>query len=205
MSDASFHALLSEKLLTVISDIKDYRSPYALSVSEPSVIIKELTKKAAHKLSLLSAGFALPPGYVAYTTVIPEIILLYRIQGHLVKDIAALYGKDNQVSMELLLYCLFESSQKQFLSNMVQETSTRVLIRPMTFHLLEKLVLRMSRQIHNRYSQTSISRLIPFSGLIFSAGKTYTDTLSVGKRAREVFAKDIFFGDTVDIQKLEVN
>ena len=202
MSNAKFRKILSEKLVNLFSDIENYQSPYALSVSEPSLIIKELTKKAAWKLSFISAGLALPPGYIAYATVLPEILLLYRVQGHLVKDIAALYGKEQQVTQELLLYCLFQKSQNFFLKNIVKEFSTRTIIRPMTFHAVESMIFRVSERIANRYLRPSISKFIPFSGLVLSSGKTYVDTLAIGKRSQEIFSKEIFIdteSKTVDI------
>ncbi|MEM7181671.1 MAG: hypothetical protein AAF518_12205 [Spirochaetota bacterium] len=198
MSTTEFRKILSKRLVNIFSDIENYQSPYALSVSEPSVIIKELTKKAAWKLSFISAGLALPPGYAAYATVLPEILLLYRVQGHLVKDIAALYGKEQQVTQELLLYCLFQKSQKYFLKNIVKEFSTRTIIRPMTFHAVESLVFRISERIANRYLRHSVSKFIPFSGLVLSSGKTYVDTLAIGKRSQEIFSKEIFIDNKSD-------
>ncbi|MCE9501260.1 MAG: hypothetical protein K8R21_12305 [Leptospira sp.] len=106
--ETSFADIFSKNYVTMIVGLDDYHSPYAKTVGDPSEIIESLIQSAALKSAAVSATLSLPPGPFGWISVIPELFLIYRIQGHLIKDVATLYGKEVKLTKELLLYCMFK-------------------------------------------------------------------------------------------------
>lgn len=86
--------VFSERFLSLLTDLRNYRSPFGKTVGDPSDLIQECIQKASIRTGVISFGLSIPKRNFGYLTLLPEMILFYRIQGHLVKDIAALYGKN---------------------------------------------------------------------------------------------------------------
>lgn len=122
----------------------------------------------------------------------PEIFLVLRIQGKLVKDIAALYGKESQVSSELMAYCLFKD-KTSFFRNFLKEVGARILVRPATWELLSQGIFRVATAMRNSKS-TQVRRRnfwLPLLGSAVSGGLSYSETQKIADRAQRVFSKEI--------------
>lgn len=125
-------------------------------------------------------------------TVAPEIFLVLRIQGKLVKDIAALYGKESQVSSELMAYCLFKD-KTSFFRNFLKEVGARILVRPATWELLTQGIFRAAAAMRSSKSLQARKRSfwLPLIGSAVSGGLSYSETQKIADRAQRVFSKEI--------------
>lgn len=125
-------------------------------------------------------------------TVAPEIFLVLRIQGKLVKDIAALYGKESQVTSELMAYCLFKD-KTSFFRNLLKEVGARILVRPATWKLLSQGILGVAKAL----SSSKMPKVkkknfwLPILGSAVSGGLSYSETRKIASRAQSVFSKEI--------------
>ncbi|MCC6276000.1 MAG: EcsC family protein [Leptospiraceae bacterium] len=188
----TFGDAFSENLVTLISGVENYQSPYAKTVNDPSDIVDSLVQSASLKSAAISATLSLPPGPFGWISVLPELFLIFRIQGHMIKDIAALYGKDVKLTRELLLYCMFKHGSAHVFRRMIEETSARIIIRPTTLQLFEKLVKLVGMKISRKILKGNLLRWVPLIGATITGGFAYLDTRTVGKTAKELFAKDLF-------------
>ncbi|TGK21243.1 hypothetical protein EHO61_05210 [Leptospira fluminis] len=183
---------VSERILSLLTGLNSYRSPYAKTIGEPSDFIDGLTQKASIQSALASGALSLPTGAFGAITLAPETFLVLRIQGKLIKDIAALYGKESQVTEELMAYCLFNDRTSIF-RNILREVGSRILIRPATWELMRQGILRVAKSLRNSSSSGGKKRGIWISllGSALSGGLSYSETKKVAHRAQSVFSKEI--------------
>jgi hypothetical protein len=181
----------AERILSLVTDIDDYKSPYAKAVGDPSAIVEVITEDACYKTFAISAGLSIPPGFLGILSILPELFMIYRIQARLVKDIATLYGKEASLSAELLFYCLFKQTGIHILRNFIQETGAKILIRPSTLRMMEKLAEKIGFEVTRSTLKKSIFRFLPFVGAIFSGGLSYYDTKKIGESSSALFSKEI--------------
>ncbi|PJZ67025.1 hypothetical protein EHQ27_13380 [Leptospira wolffii] len=188
----SILSAVSDQVLDLLSGLHSYRSPYAKTIGEPSDFIHELTQKASLQTAGASALLSLPSGRLGAATLAPELVLILRIQGKLVKDIAALYGKEQQVTPELMAYCLFQE-RSSFFRNFLKEAGARILVRPVTWNLLRQLAFQIARSFHKGKKVEAPKRKlwIPILGSLLSGGLSYTDTKKIAYRTKDLFSKDI--------------
>ncbi|EPG65498.1 hypothetical protein ACE5IS_06290 [Leptospira wolffii] len=188
----SILSAVSDQVLDLLSGLHSYRSPYAKTIGEPSDFIHELTQKASLQTAGASALLSLPSGRLGAATLAPELVLILRIQGKLVKDIAALYGKEQQVTPELMAYCLFQE-RSSFFRNFLKEAGARILVRPVTWNLLRQLAFQIAQSFHKGKKVEAPKRKlwIPILGSLLSGGLSYTDTKKIAYRTKDLFSKDI--------------
>ncbi|MCG6144188.1 hypothetical protein [Leptospira bandrabouensis] len=180
-----------EGLIELFAGLEDYRSPYAPTIQPPDNLIQELVQNASFKSGLVSATCSLPPGPLGILSILPELLFLYRIQGHLILDIAALYGKEVQVTKELLLYCLFKHGGAHVFRKIIEESSLKILIRPTTVKVFQTLLEKLGLMISKSLIRKQFARWIPIGGAVVTGTFAYYDTKRVGKTAMELFSKEI--------------
>ncbi|TGL86778.1 hypothetical protein EHQ68_15925 [Leptospira congkakensis] len=178
-------------LIELFAGLEDYRSPYAPTIQPPDNLIQDLVQNASFKSGLISATFSLPPGPLGILSILPELLLVYRIQGHLILDIAALYGKEVQVTKELLLYCLFKHGGSQVFRKIIEESSLKILIRPTTVRVFQTMLEKLGLLISKSIIRKQFARWIPIGGAVVTGTFAYYDTKRVGKTAMELFSKEI--------------
>ncbi|MET0616845.1 MAG: hypothetical protein ABWZ54_03690, partial [Luteibacter sp.] len=83
---------VAKAILEFVSRIPDSEVPRADKGSVEDEC-RRLSNAAANKAGLTAGSLALPPGPLGWLTVLPELVAIWRIQGQLVSDIAAAYGK----------------------------------------------------------------------------------------------------------------
>ncbi|TGK03020.1 hypothetical protein EHQ53_06045 [Leptospira langatensis] len=188
----SILSAVSDQILNLLSGLNSYRSPYAKTIGSPSHFVEELTQKASLQTGAASAVLALPPGKLGALTLAPEAVLVLRIQGKLIKDIAALYGKEHQVNPELLAYCLFQD-KTSFFGNFLKDLGARVLIRPVTWTILEEATFQIAKGFfRGRKLQRPKKRFwLPLFGSLLSGGYSFFETRQIATRAQKLFSKDI--------------
>lgn len=177
--------------IDLFSGLEQYKSPYAPPIQAPDEIIDQLVQNACFKTALISGSCSLPPGPLGLLSIMPELLFIYRIQGQLVIDIAALLGKEVHVTRELLLYCIFKHGSAQVFRKVIQESSLKILIRPTTVRVFQSLLEKIGIVITNKILKKQFSRWIPLGGAMLTGVFAYYDTKNVGKTAKHLFEKEI--------------
>jgi uncharacterized protein (DUF697 family) len=124
-------------------------------------------------------------------TLLPELLLIFRIQGYLVKDIASIYGKDAQLTKELLLFSLFKHGGAHLFRKFIEETGVKIMIRPTTVRAFQVVLQKIGLDFTRRVVRKNLSRWIPFAGAAITGGFAYYDTKAVGSNAKSIFSKEI--------------
>ncbi|TGN17208.1 hypothetical protein EHS15_18175 [Leptospira idonii] len=192
-----------ESLIDLFAGLEEYRSPYAPTIQSPDDMVEQLVQNAAFKTGLVSATCSLPPGPLGLLSILPELLVIYRIQGHLVLDIAALHGKEVHVTRELLLYCLFKHGSAQVFRKIIEETSLKILIRPTTVRVFQTLLEKVGLLITKTVLRKQFARWIPLGGAVVTGTFAFFDTKKVGKTAHALFSKEIESWNHIAEQELE--
>lgn len=177
-----------QALLDFISDIP---STSELTSSDPQVRAREIARSASLKAGATSASFALPPGPLGMVTVIPDLIMIWKIQAQMVADIAGAFGKSSMLSREQMLYCLFRHTAAQAVKGLVMRVGERLLIRRASLRFLQNVAKSVGLRITQRAIGTAVSRWIPLVGALGVGGYAYYDTSNVADTAIDLFSEEV--------------
>lgn len=154
---------------------------------DPRTLASRMTTAAAVKAALAAGTLALPGGALAWLTVLPEMVGVWRLQGQLVADIARLYGRTEPLTREQMLYCLFRHSAAQAVRDLVVRAGERVLIRRASTRMIESVARRIGVRVTERGISSALARWLPLVGAVGVGGYAYYDTARVAATAVALF------------------
>ena len=159
--------------------------------TDPAAKTAAIVSAAAKKAATVSGTLAIPPGPLGMVTVLPDLLIIWKIQQQMVADIAAVHGKTAVLNERTMAYCLFRHSSASFVRDLVARTGSRYLVKRATLKMIRLSLKRIGIRITQRVLGKSISRLIPLIGAAAVAGYAYYDTTKVAGTAAELFSRDI--------------
>lgn len=155
--------------------------------ADAALRVHAISRKAARQASMVAAGLSLPPGWMGWLTVLPEMISVWKIQAQMVADIAALHGQQSRLGKEQMLYCLFKHVSAQLFRDFAVRAGERVVVRSSTMKALEALALQISGKLLGTALSKGASRWFPLVGAVGVGAYAYYDTLQVAKNAHHLF------------------
>ena len=177
-------AKLNETLLEVVSSLPSSNEPTSATPDERT---RQIANAAAVKSAMVSGGLALPPGPLGMLTIIPDLLVIWRIQSQMVADIAATLGKTAFLTREQMIYCLFRHAASQVVRDLVVRVGERVLVRRVSLRVIQNILKRIGVVISQRLAGRGISRWLPIIGAVGVGAYAYYDTARVAKTAIEFF------------------
>jgi len=150
-----------------------------------------ISRTAARQASLMAGAMALPPGFLGWLTVLPELVSVWKLQAQMVADIAAVYGKSTSLSREQMLYCLFKHMSAQLFRDVVVRVGERFVIQGATLGFIRSTAKTLGIKVTQTLISKSVSRFVPLIGAVGVGAYAYFDTTQVAKTAIELFSKDI--------------
>jgi hypothetical protein len=162
---------------------------------------RRLAASAAQKAAITAGTLALPPGPLGWLTVLPELVAIWRIQGQLVSDIAAAYGKTPKLGREQMLWCLFRHTAAQAFRDVAIRVGDRLVFRTTATSVLQRLAGRIGVSVSKRAVGKGISRWLPVVGALGVGAYAYYDTGQVAKTAIDLFSGEIHIDDDPDNSK----
>ena len=160
-------------------------------VAQPELRARALGHSAARQASLMAGSLALPPGFLGWLTLLPELVGVWRLQTQLVSDIAAVYGKSAYLGREQMLYCLFKQVSAQLFRDVVVRVGERYLIKQASLGFIQSAARTLGVKVTQHIVGKGVSRLVPLIGAVGVSAYAYFDTRQVAKTASELFSKDI--------------
>ena len=150
-----------------------------------------LARAAAKQAALLSGSLALPPGFLGWLTLVPELVGVWKVQAQMVSDIAAVYGKSAYLGREQMIYCLFKHVSAQLFRDVVVRVGERVVMRGASLALLQTLARTLGVKVTQKVIGKGLTRFVPLIGAAGVGAYAYFDTLQVARTAVELFSKEI--------------
>lgn len=182
---------ISDRMYSILMDADQYQSPFAKSIGEPDEILFPLIRKYCLQTAAVSAFSSVPAGAAGIMTVFPEVFALLKLQSRMVKDIAAVYGKDKSLSKEVMLYCIFKKSGSNLFERFIRMSSSRVIVRPVSIRTFADFLQKSSPRLAGKFFGKGLSRILPWAGFVFGGAAGYLDTRIVAITSINLFSRDI--------------
>ena len=182
------HHQLAQTLIDLVTEVPDSTlepSP------DPDARARDIARAAKRKAALASAGLALPPGPLAWLTLIPDLVTVWKIQRQMVADIAAVYGHEATLRPEHMLVCLFKHTGAQLFRDLVMRVGERYLVRKLPIRSLYSIANKIGMKITQRSLGRAVSRFVPVAGAVGVAAYTWYDTRQVARTAIELFSHEL--------------
>jgi hypothetical protein len=157
----------------------------------PQDAARGVASEAAAKAALAASSFALPPGPLGWLTLVPDLVVIWRIQAQMVADIGGCYGKSGLLGREQMLYCLFRHTAAQAVRDLVVRTGGRILIQSATTGALQAIARKIGVNVAKKTAAKAVSRWVPIIGAVGVGAYAYYDTAQVAKTAMEFFEKGV--------------
>lgn len=179
---------VTEMLLGLLSRIpSSQETPQSL----PEVRAREVAKTAALRAAAISGALALPPGPLGLTTVLPDLLAIWRLQQGMVADIAAVYGKSASLRREAMVYCLFKHGGAALVRDLVSRVGERIVIKQTSVAFIQKILQKVGVQVTEKMISKTVSRWVPLVGAVGMSAYAYYDTNQVAATAIELFSSDL--------------
>ncbi len=146
----------------------------------------------SNKNAAISGSLNLIPGPAGMLAVIPDIVLIMRNQISMVYDIGASYQKEAVITKELLLGIVIGATGAGTASLLVMQGS-KILIKRTTLRTFQDFVSRLSGRVTQQAIRSSIGKWLPGVGAVAIAAWSYYITRQIGKKATEIFEREIIF------------
>jgi hypothetical protein len=166
------------------------RSKIGSSVN-PASEARRLASRAARRAALTAGSLALPPGPLGWLTLLPELIAIWKIQGQMVSDIAAAYGRHATLGREQMMWCLFRHTAAQAFRDLVVRMGDRLIFRRMSWSVAQRLAKQVGVKLTQRTLSKGVSRWLPVVGAIGVGAYAHYDTGQVASTAIEMFESEV--------------
>jgi hypothetical protein len=123
--------------------------------------------------------------------IIPDLYLIWKLQGQMVSDIAAVHGKTAFLTSEGMMYCLFKHGAAQLLRELVVTSGRRSLVRRASRGSLGRIGLGVSERLASR----AFYRWIPLAGAAAAGAFAYYDTAKIARTAMDLFSSELSIED----------
>lgn len=182
------HGRITEAILDFVSQVPPSRVDNS---REPSSEARRLASRAAQRAALTAGSLALPPGPLGWLTLLPELIAIWKIQGQMVSDIAAAYGRHATLGREQMMWCLFRHTAAQAFRDLVVRMGDRLVFRRMSYRVAQRVAKQVGVKLTQRTLSKGLSRWLPVVGALGVGAYAYYDTGQVASTAIEMFEGEI--------------
>ncbi|MEO8999261.1 MAG: hypothetical protein ABI227_04640 [Rhodanobacter sp.] len=182
------HNRVTQAILDFVSKVPDSKVG---SSKDPASEARRLAQRAAQRAALTAGSLALPPGPLGWLTLLPELIAIWKIQGQMVSDIAAAYGRNHTLGREQMLWCLFRHTAAQAFRDVVVQMGDRLVFRRMSYGVAQRVAKQVGVKLTQRTISEGLSRWLPVIGALGVGAYAYYDTGQVASTAIALFSGDV--------------
>jgi hypothetical protein len=179
---------ITQVVARLTGDIPVSGEPTAL---DPASRAQALTMKASSEAAVIAGALSLPPGPLGIVTVLPDLIAVWRIQRQLVADIAACYGRSDQLGSETMIFCLFRHAAAQAVRDFAVRAGQRIIVRQASLATVQRALARVGVSVSRRAAGRTLSRWVPIAGAVGVGAYAFYDTSQVGRTAIKLFERDL--------------
>jgi hypothetical protein len=186
---------ITAAILDFVSKVPDSKVD---SSKQPAIEARRLANRAAQRAALTAGSLALPPGPLGWLTLLPELIAIWKIQGQMVSDIAAAYGRHATLGREQMMWCLFRHTAAQAFRDLVVRMGDRLIFRRMSWRVAERVAKQVGIKLTQRTLSKGLSRWLPVIGALGVGAYAYYDTGQVASTAIELFESEVTIEEALD-------
>ncbi len=191
------HGRITEAILDFVSKVPESK---VSSAKDPSSEARRLASRAAQRAALTAGSLALPPGPLGWLTLLPELIAIWKIQGQMVSDIAAAYGRHATLGREQMMWCLFRHTAAQAFRDLVVRMGDRLVFGRMSYGVAQRVARQVGVKLTQRTISKGLSRWLPVVGALGVGAYAYYDTGQVATTAIAMFDGDMEIEETDEVE-----
>jgi uncharacterized protein (DUF697 family) len=199
-SEMDFQTQIAEQMMGLFDVvIADRRNHFAKNPekcpnrgSVDSIIASYSTSNAA-----ISGGAGLIPGPFGMLAAIPEIVAVIRNQLAMIYDIGVAYGQTRALTKELLAGVLITAMGTGAGTLLVMQGG-KVLVKRVALRAFQQIIVLFAGKVTQQMLKSMISKWLPFVGAAAMAAWSNYSTREIGKKAIEIFEKEILIVDGTD-------
>lgn len=181
-----------DKFLAILVKIVDEMPPSSEGQAHDALgRARELILDASLRAAAISRRLALEAEPWEWSTLIPHLSAIWRLQAGMVADIGAAFGQNGKLREESIIYCLSRHAAAQFLCELVTGMGERVLARRSSLRETDNPPENIGNDIVQSIARQERRGWLPMIGAIAVAAYAYSDTHRVGRTATEFFARTI--------------
>ena len=184
---------VARAILDFVSQVPDSK---LAGSADPADVSRRLADRAAQRAALTAGSLALPPGPLGWLTLLPELIAIWRIQGQMVSDIAAAYGRHAALGREQMLWCLFRHTAAQAFRDLVVQLGDRLVFRRLSHAAAQRVAKQIGVRLTRRTLSDGLSRWLPVVGALGVGAYAYYDTAQVARTAIALFSGEVGLDDS---------
>ena len=158
--------------------------------ADPASRSKAIIRKAAVKTAAVSGALSIPPGPLGLLTIVPDLVMVWRIQVQMIADVAGACGWQGTVPREKIVFCLFRLSVGEALKDFAVHAGESAIERRARKLLIQRGLEAIGIRITRDAAEHAVARWIPVVGALGMAAFMYHETLRVGDTARVVFTRE---------------
>ena len=189
----NLQAQLAEKMIDlfdlVVSDRRSYFAENPDKIPDEESIDSIINSYSATNGSV-SGAMGLVPGPWGMVAVIPELLTVIRNQLAMIYDIGMAHGKSKVLTKELLAG-IFITAMGASAGSLLVLHGNKVLVSRVTLRVFQKTVSLLAGRVTQQALKSAISKWLPIVGAAAMATWSIWMTQQTGKKAKEVFSKDI--------------
>lgn len=189
------HGRITEAILDFVSQVPASKVGNS---ADPGAEARRLANRAAQRAALTAGSLALPPGPLGWLTLLPELIAIWKIQGQMVSDIAAVYGRHERLGREQMMWCLFRHTAAQAFRDLVVRMGDRLVFRRMSYGVAQRVAKQVGVKLTQRTLSKGLSRWLPVIGALGVGAYAYYDTGQVASTAIALFEGEMDVEDDPD-------
>lgn len=148
---------------------------------------RQIGRQAARRAAWSAGGLALPPGPLGWLTLLPELRTVWRQQSQMVADIAGAFGREAELTPEVMLYCLFRHLAPGAFRRLVERDGRVYIVRRASPQVLRAMSMKIATRIGFRLLGRGATRWLPIVGAVGVGGFSWFDTGRVAATAQELF------------------
>lgn len=152
---------------------------------------KQLMNKSAWQAFGSSTLAGLPPGPIGMTTIIPELLVVTKIQVNLVYAIAKYYKKQNMLNDSMILLIFSNALGLGLGKDFVKKYGGKLLIKVLHSEAIQKIATRIGLEIVSRITAKAAGRWVPVVLAPVFGAMSRAFTRKIGREAIRLFKADI--------------
>jgi len=186
------HRRITQAILDFVSHVPDSHIDRG---ANPAAAAQHLSIRAAQRAALTAGSLALPPGPLGWLTLLPELLAIWKIQGQLVSDIAAAYGRHATLGREQMMWCLFRHTAAQAFRDLVVRMGDRLIFRRMSYGVAQSVARQIGTRLGRRVVGNGVTRWLPVVGALGVGAYAYYDTMQVAGTTIEMLEGEVAMKD----------
>jgi uncharacterized protein (DUF697 family) len=160
--------------------------------------VQQLINTSSKKAFAVSFAAAVPPGFLGWATLIPELITITKIQINLIHAIAKYYGQEEKLNPVLLSIIFSTALGLELGKGILQKAGAELIISKMSSELFKPIIERISVKTLTRLLEKIPSRWIPLMTAPIFGTWSAMNTKAIGYAADKLFSKNIRFEEEIN-------